>query len=156
MLVLNLIPVSKTGPWTMAKYWIPSYTNGTNRVINVGVKNLRLFQKSWWRHQIETFSAFRALCAGNSTVAGEFPSQRPVTRSFDILFDLRLKKRWVDNRDATVVIMTSTQCKDSTEATIKWVFASGDSICLRRKNTGRKHHWVGYWLIVWTHACDCQ
>ena len=34
-----------------------------------------------------------ALCAGNSPVTGEFPSQRPVTRSFDVFFDQRLKKR---------------------------------------------------------------
>ena len=46
-----------------------------------------------WRHQMETFSALLALCAGNSPVTGEFPAQRPVTRSFDILFDLRLNKR---------------------------------------------------------------
>ena len=32
-------------------------------------------------------------CAGNSPVTGEFSSQRPVTRSFDIFFDLRLNKR---------------------------------------------------------------
>ena len=29
----------------------------------------------------------------NSPVSGEFPTQRPVTRSFDIFFDLRLNKR---------------------------------------------------------------
>ena len=29
----------------------------------------------------------------NSPVTGEFPSQRPVTRSFDIFFDVRLNKR---------------------------------------------------------------
>ena len=34
-----------------------------------------------------------AICAGNSPVSGEFPAQRPVTRSFDIFFDLRLNKR---------------------------------------------------------------
>ena len=43
---------------------------------------------TWWRHQMETFSAF--ICAGNSPVTGEFPTQRPVTRSFDIFFHLRL------------------------------------------------------------------
>ena len=47
---------------------------------------------SWWRHQMETFSALLAICAGNSPVPGEFPSQRPVTRSF-VFFDLRLNKR---------------------------------------------------------------
>ena len=48
---------------------------------------------TWWRHQMETFSALLALCAGNSPVPGEFPTQRPVTRSFDVSFDLRLNKR---------------------------------------------------------------
>ena len=46
-----------------------------------------------WRHQMETFSALQALYVGNSPVAGEFPSQRPVTRSFDVFFDLRLNER---------------------------------------------------------------
>ena len=45
---------------------------------------------SWWRHQMETFSALLAICAGNSPVPGEFSAQRPVTRSFDVFFDLRL------------------------------------------------------------------
>ena len=48
---------------------------------------------SWWRHQMETFSALLALCAGNSPVPGEFPTQRPVTRSFDVYFDLHSNKR---------------------------------------------------------------
>ena len=47
---------------------------------------------TWWRHQMETFPALLALCAGNSPVAGEFPAQRPVTRRFDVFFDLRLNK----------------------------------------------------------------
>ena len=42
---------------------------------------------------METFSALLALCAGNSPATGEFPAQRPVTRSFDVFFDLRLNKR---------------------------------------------------------------
>ena len=40
---------------------------------------------TWWHHQTETFSAL--------PVPGEFPAQRPVTRSFDVFFDLRLNKR---------------------------------------------------------------
>ena len=47
----------------------------------------------WWRHQKETFSALPIICAGNSPVTGEFPAQRPVTRTLDIFFDLRLHKR---------------------------------------------------------------
>ena len=49
--------------------------------------------RTWWRHQMETFSAKLAICARNSPVPGEFPAQRPVTRSFDVFFDLRLNKR---------------------------------------------------------------
>ena len=48
---------------------------------------------SWWRHQMEKFSTLLALCAGKSPVIGEFPTQRPVTRSFEVFFDLRLNKR---------------------------------------------------------------
>ena len=38
---------------------------------------------------MESFSALLALSAGNSPVTGEFPSQSPVKRSFDVFFDLR-------------------------------------------------------------------
>ena len=48
---------------------------------------------TWWRHQMEAFSALLALCAGNSPVTGEFPSQRSVTRSFNVFFVLRLNRR---------------------------------------------------------------
>ena len=48
---------------------------------------------SWWRHQLEIFSAWLALCAGNSPVTGEFHAQRPVTRSIDVFLDPRLYKR---------------------------------------------------------------
>ena len=48
---------------------------------------------TWCRHQLETLSALLALCAGNSPVTGEFPSQRPVTKSFDVFFVLRLNTR---------------------------------------------------------------
>ena len=50
------------------------------------------YTRTWWRHQMETFSALLALCVGNSPVTGEFPAHRPVTRSFDVFFDLRLNK----------------------------------------------------------------
>ena len=53
---------------------------------------------SWRPHVMMTslnWNMFRvtgSFC-GNSLVTGEFPSQRPVTRSFDVFFDLRLNKR---------------------------------------------------------------
>ena len=62
---------------------------------------------------METFFALLAICAGEFTSPGEFPAQRPVTRSFDVFFDLRLNKRLSKQLaslvlwDAIVVIMTS-------------------------------------------------
>ena len=49
---------------------------------------------TWWRHQMETFSALLApLCGEFTAVTGDFPAQRPEARSFDIFFDLRQNKR---------------------------------------------------------------
>ena len=42
---------------------------------------------------MEAFSLLLAIYSGNSPVPGEFPAQRPVARSFDVFFDLRLNKR---------------------------------------------------------------
>ena len=49
--------------------------------------------QEWWRNQIKMFSALLALCTRNSSATGDFPSRRPVTRNFDVSFDLRLNKR---------------------------------------------------------------
>ena len=65
-----------------------------------GKSNLLNYFYAWWRRQTEPICALLAICAGNSPVPGEFPAQRPVTRSFDIFFDLRLNNGWVNNRDA--------------------------------------------------------
>ena len=59
---------------------------------NNGTFPLHWRRHPWWRHQMEPFSALLAICV-EFTGPGEFPTQRPVTRSFDVLFDLRLNKR---------------------------------------------------------------
>ena len=55
---------------------------------------------SWWCHQMETFCALLAICVGNSPVTGEFPSQRPVTRSFDFSLICVWINSWVNIREA--------------------------------------------------------
>ena len=73
------------------------------------------FANSWWRYPMETFSASLALCAGNSLVIGGFPSQRPVTWSFGVFFDLRLNT-WLSKQsihhsthyDVTVMFIFAT------------------------------------------------
>ena len=49
---------------------------------------------------METFSALLVICAGNPSVTDEFPVQRPVTRSLDGFFDLRVINVQVNNGEA--------------------------------------------------------
>ena len=55
---------------------------------------------SWRRHQMETFSALLARCDGNPPLNGGFPSQRPVTRSFDVFLICARTNDWANSRDA--------------------------------------------------------
>ena len=48
---------------------------------------------SWWRHQTGTFSCYWHFVRGIHRSPVNSP-QRPVTRSFGVLFDLHLKERW--------------------------------------------------------------
>ena len=52
----------------------------------------------WWRHQMETFSALLALCAGNSPVNGEFPAQWRGTLMFYLI--CTWINGWVNNSKA--------------------------------------------------------
>ena len=52
---------------------------------------------TWWSHQMETLSALLDIGVGNSPITGEFPAQRPLTRSFDVFFDLPLN-RWLSKQ----------------------------------------------------------
>ena len=76
-----------TGVWILVclTSWVILKTSG----------NFQSWNLWWsrWRHQMETCSASLTLCKGNSPVTDEFPSQRPVTWSFGILFDLHQDKR---------------------------------------------------------------
>ena len=62
------------------------------RLTIVGHARKLILGITWWRHPIRTFPALLAICVGNSPVTGEFPTQRPVTRNFDVFFDLGLNE----------------------------------------------------------------
>ena len=63
------------------------------------IQSVKDIMEIWWRHQMETFSALLVLFCGEFTGHRWIP-QRPVTRSFDVFFDLRLNNGWVNNREA--------------------------------------------------------
>ena len=90
-----ITPLSKAAQrWLMAAQTLPGELRSS---LWATAYSVLMNTKPWWHHQMETFFALLALCAGNLPVTGEFPSQRPVTRSFDVFFDLRLHK-WLSKQ----------------------------------------------------------
>ena len=76
-------------------YWTSLDNEGT-----VVFPKTQWMRHNWWRlsswhHRMETLSALLDLYARNSPVIGEFLSQKPVTRSFDV--DLCLNK-WLSKQ----------------------------------------------------------
>ena len=77
-------------------------------------------------------------CVGNSPVTGEVPSHRPLTRSFDVFFDLRLNKRlskqlwgwWFETPSPPLW----RHCNDTTVLP-NWVGVVDDRYCTFQNNT---------------------
>ena len=74
---------------------VPTKASPSLELLSVTGSNVPHDDVIKWKH----FSVLLAPCERNSPVSGEFSSQRPVTRSFDIFFELRLNKQ-LNNRDA--------------------------------------------------------
>ena len=102
----------------------------------------------WWRHQMETFSELLALCTGNSPVTGEFHAQRPVTRSFDVFFDLRLNECWVNHREAGY----SRRRRAHYDATVMISMLSYTTCLNYIKVLGWWLSKLGSWRIQWTNG----
>ena len=92
--------VRMTSLYIILNIWSQYFVGNTIRPNWFGVHQPRSIRQvsccvwyTWWRQQMETFSALLAIWAGISPVTGEFPAQKPATPSFDISFDLLLDKR---------------------------------------------------------------
>ena len=88
--------------WSRNYFWITGTLSGESAGHHrIALENCQLSEAlifSLWLMCMMTssngsISPLRAICAGNSPVPGEFPAQRPVTRSFGVCLDLRLNKR---------------------------------------------------------------
>ena len=62
--------------------------------------NIRKQCHSWWRHQMETFSALLALCAGNSPVPVNSPHKGQWRGALMLSFICVWINDWVNNREA--------------------------------------------------------
>ena len=88
---------------------------------------------------METFSELLAIGAGNSPVPGEFPAQRPVTRSFEVFFDFRLNKRL-------------------SKQSWSWWFETLSRPLWRHRNVGQDYHDVyNYEIPPWlSYSCTSE
>ena len=64
------------------------------------VISLQTTHKAWWRHQMETFSALLALCAGNSPVPVNSPHKGQWLGALMFSFIYAWINDWVNNREA--------------------------------------------------------
>ena len=89
----NIVPVFIDRQYHLSTYFFfPAQTDGIMKSI---VANGSRSKGSNTHHDVikwETSSASLALCEGNPPVTDGLPSQRPVTQSFGVFFDLRLNK----------------------------------------------------------------
>ena len=88
---------------------------------------------AWWHHRMKTLSTLLALFERNPPVTGGFPSQRPVTRSFDVFFDLRLSN-WFSGQSIRRWFETPSRSL--------WCFCNGitHSVYISSQSA-----WVGIW-----------
>ena len=116
---------------------------------------LVLLSIPWWRHQMVAFSGLLALCTGNSLVTSEFPAQRPVTRSFDVFFDLRLNKRlnkhswgwWFETPSRPLWRHCNENQRNSNDVFFLFCFAHG-YFCMQQAS--QRLLYVTCWRVVHT------
>ena len=96
----NWINFQSSAP-TMGFLWVQEPIVAENMTFQAHIKHYAHSSRfAGWRHQMEIFSALLAICARNSPVPDEFPTQRPVTRSFDHTLICDRINGWVNNGQA--------------------------------------------------------
>ena len=96
------------------------------------ITSLPLVAKSWWRHQMETFSALLALCAGNSPVPVNSPHKGQWRGALMFSFIYAWINDWVNNREAgdlrrqdghydVIVMCYSMMDKETTDKETFWL-----------------------------------
>ena len=103
LILVSLHVCKEKGPWCL---WILIHDYESSVTQSTVSKLCTWF--AWCRHQIETFSG--VLCEGNPPVASGFPSQRSLTRSFDVFFDVHRNKSWANNQNAGDVRRSGVHC----------------------------------------------
>ena len=108
---------SKTGPWYIETSFEYLY------ICSQGCS----IPHTWWRHQMETFSALLALCAGNSPVPVNSPHKGQWRGALIFSLICARLNDWVNNREAgdfrhhrdhyDVIVMKSYHCETYSQLT---------------------------------------
>ena len=75
-------------------------SSSSSNVLVTEVSVCTISQNTWWRHQMEAFSASLAICAGNSPVPVEFPHKGQWHRVLMFSLICVWINGWVNNRKA--------------------------------------------------------
>ena len=127
--IIIIIPVMGWGPGNNGMCCMSRYVHSFFLAIRGG--NIPV---TWWCNPMEAFSTLLALCARDSPVTAEFPSQRSVTQSIDGSLICAWTNDWLNNRDAgdlrrhrahydATVMVKGSQCIGATPITY-WSRAS--------------------------------
>ena len=123
--------------WTTYSWW----QNKTNRVYMGYTPSTTFIIPAWWRHQMETFSALLALCAGNSPVPVNSPHKGQWRGALMFSFICAWIHDWVNNREAgdlgrhrghyDVIVMRLTFLFSDTEQRRRVSWSPGVQQCVR-------------------------
>ena len=96
---------SRSIPWLMVLWLLTSPGHQQRPLIslcwiNKSLSSTRKNFNSWWRHQMETFSALLALCAGNSSVPVNSPHKGQWRGALMFCLICAWINDWVNNREA--------------------------------------------------------
>ena len=79
--------------------WVHEHGGSVSEYISIEVL-AHIWSWSWWRHQMETFSALLALCAGNSPVPVNSPHKGQWRGALMFSLIWAWINNWVNNREA--------------------------------------------------------
>ena len=91
--------VYRSIPWLLMSSWRTGY-GIRGHGIDLVLPQYSGFGTTWWRHQMETFSALLAICAGNSPVPVNSPHKGQWRGTLMFSFICVWITSWVNNRTA--------------------------------------------------------
>ena len=86
--------------WCIVGFWIWSIPYTWKDWDGNAPGNMGKFTTAWWRHQMETFSALLAICAGNSPVPVNFPHKGQWRAALMFALICVWISAWINNRKA--------------------------------------------------------